>query len=452
MKLSFDRGTLVLHGVAEGTELPSCFCWDGRVHLWRALAYHYRDVVAHLRQRYPHFENRAPAYRTLKLESRLTLSPHAFQEEALAAWQAEGKRGVVILPTGAGKSYVGQRAIEVTQRSTLVVCPTIDLMNQWYDLLSAAFGTEVGLLGGGYYEVRDLTVTTYTSAYSYMDHLGNRFGLVLFDECHHLPGEMYSHAAQMCLAPYRLGLTATPERADGRHVLLEELIGPWVDRKEIKELAGAYLADYRVERVKVTLTPEEEEAYRRARSTLTHFLVDHGMVLDGLASWHRFVRESVRSRRGRQALLAHRQAKKLALGTKAKLRALDFLLKKHAQDRVLIFTSDNDTAYAVSAAFLIPAITHQTDTKERKALLEGFNRGEYLALVTSQVLNEGINVPQARIAVVLSGSGSTREHVQRLGRILRKQEGKEAVLYEVVAAHTVEEGMSRRRRRHHAYQ
>ena len=86
-------------------------------------------------------------------------------------------------------------------------------MNQWYDLLCAAFDKTIGLIGGGYYEIEYLTVTTYDSAYRHMDRLGNRWGLIIFDECHHLPGEAYSHAAQMCLAPYRLGLTATPERA-----------------------------------------------------------------------------------------------------------------------------------------------------------------------------------------------------------------------------------------------
>ena len=151
-------------------------------------------------------------------------------------------------------------------------------------------------------------------------------------------------------------------------------------------------------------------------------------------------------------MLAHQRSKKLALGTSAKLRTLDFLLKKHARERVIIFTSDNDTVYAISAAFLIPAITHQTPTKERKAILESFNRGDYLALATSKVLNEGVNVPEASVAIILSGSGSIREHVQRLGRVLRKREGKQAILYEVITAGTVEENISRRRRQHDAYQ
>ena len=452
MRLSFDLGTLVLYDPPEGFTPPACFQWDGRVDRWRTQAHHYRQVVETLRRHDIACTNAAPAYRTLTLSSRLAQTPRPFQSDALEAWANAGRRGTVILPTGAGKSYVGQKAIEIVQRSTLVVAPTIDLMNQWYDLLCAAFGETVGLIGGGYYEIEDLTVTTYSSAYRHMDRLGNRWGLVIFDECHHLPGEVYSHAAEMCLAPYRLGLTATPERADGREALLDTLIGPQVYAQGITELAGEYLADYVVERLKVTLTPEEEEEYRQARSTFYDFIVDHGIVLDGLAGWHRFIRESATSRKGRSALLAHQRAKKLALGTQAKLRTLDFLLKKHARDRTLIFTSDNDTVHAISAAFLIPALTHQTPTKERKAILEAFNHGEYLALATSKVLNEGVNIPEASVAIILSGSGSTREHVQRLGRILRKREGKQAILYEVVTAGTVEERISERRRQHAAYQ
>jgi superfamily II DNA or RNA helicase len=101
--------------------------------------------------------------------------------------------------------------------------------------------------------------------------------------------------------------------------------------------------------------------------------------------------------------------------------------------------------YRISRRFLVPAITHETGVKERRQWLEAFNKGEVLALVTSKVLNEGVNIPDASVAVVLSGSGSTREHVQRLGRILRKFPGKEAILYEVVTQDTTEEHISRRR-------
>jgi superfamily II DNA or RNA helicase len=118
---------------------------------------------------------------------------------------------------------------------------------------------------------------------------------------------------------------------------------------------------------------------------------------------------------------------------------------------VLIFTNDNRTAYEVSRRFLLPIITHQTRTAERRAILENFRNGIWPYLVTSRVLNEGVDVPAANIAVILSGTASVREHVQRLGRILRKAPGKEAVLYEVLSRTTGETYVSQRRRQHDAY-
>ncbi len=123
---------------------------------------------------------------------------------------------MVVLPTGAGKTQVAVMAIDDERRSTLVVAPTLDLVRQWYDLLRATFGLEVGVVGGGEHEVQPLTVTTYDSAYIHMEHLGARFGLLVFDECHHLPSPTYALAARHAIAPYRLGLSATPERTDGR--------------------------------------------------------------------------------------------------------------------------------------------------------------------------------------------------------------------------------------------
>ena len=146
-------------------------------------------------------------------------------------------------------------------------------------------------------------------------------------------------------------------------------------------------------------------------------------------------------------MLALNRSKTVALEAEAKLDLLESLLKQHRKDRVLIFTGSNRLVYHISTRHLLPAITHQTKTKERKRILERFNAGEYPAIVTSKVLNEGINVPEANIGIILGGSGSTREYTQRLGRILRKSEGKYAILYEVVTKDTLEKGVSQRRRR-----
>ncbi len=117
----------------------------------------------------------------------------------------------------------------------------------------------------------------------------------------------------------------------------------------------------------------------------------------------------------------------------AKLDVLGRLLDRHNGDRIIIFTHDNATVYNIARQFLVPVITHQTKTKERRDILLQFNAGTYPIVATSRVLNEGVNVPEASVAIILSGSGSVREHVQRLGRILRKSGDEEALLYEVIS-------------------
>jgi superfamily II DNA or RNA helicase len=443
--LRFDAGTLVLDGAGREFAPPSAFRWDARVLRWRAPALDYRHVVKDLLRRHLPYTDKARAYLKFDFPTKLLTEPRPYQQQSINEWRRAERCGVVILPTGAGKSLVAQMAIELCQRSTLVVVPTIDLMNQWYDLLLSCFNAEVGLIGGGYYEIGALTITTYASAFRFMERLGDQFGLLIFDECHHLPSSVHRFAAEMSLAPFRLGLTATPERADGAERELTRLVGPFVYRRGAHELAGEYLADYSVVRINVRLSSEERAAYERERNLFRRFLQEKGIELNTLDGWQRFVAASARSEQGRRALLAYRESKRIALGTNSKLRVLAELLQRHRRERTLIFTAENDMVYRISEQFFIPAITHQTGVKERREWLEAFNAGEVLALATSKVLNEGINIPAASVAVVLSGSGSEREHIQRLGRILRPQPGKEAILYEVVAGETTEEHISQRR-------
>ena len=361
------------------------------------------------------------------------------------------RTGLVVLPTGSGKTFVAVMAIDRRPRSTLVVVPTIDLLNQWYDQLQGAFARDVGIIGGGYYEPNDITVITYDSAYIHMERLGNRFGLVIFDECHHLPSESYALAARCCLAPFRLGLTATPERSDGGETHYAELIGPVVYRKDIDELSGSYLADYETQRIEITLSEEERREHDEERKIYLNFVRSQGINFGHPRGWSDFIYRSTRSDVGRRAFAAYRRQRQLALAASGKLEVLQRLLHSHRRDRTIVFTEDNATVYRISERFLVPAITHQTKTKERAAILKAFNAGELSVVVTSKVLNEGVNVPEANVAVVLSGNGSVREHVQRLGRILRKRKDKRAILYELVAAGTGEESVSARRREHRAY-
>jgi len=309
------------------------------------------------------------------------------------------------------------------------------------------------VIGGGEYRLAPLTVTTYDSAYLHMEHLGARFGIVVFDECHHLPGESYAMAARSCLAPFRLGLTATPERADGREAVLEELIGPIVYHRDIVEMSGSgkYLSEYETRRVIVNLSPAERAEYDGERSIYLGFLRSQGISMGSATGWNDFIIRSSASREGRRAMKAYQRQRAIAFAAPAKLEALEHLLHEHRLDRAIVFTQDNATCYAVSRRFLVPAITHKTKVTERSEVLKGLAAGTYGAVVTSKVLNEGVDVPEANVAVVISGSGSVREHVQRLGRILRPREGKRAVLYELVTAETSETFTSERRRDHVAY-
>lgn len=445
LTLRFEGGTLLLEGAEQDATLPAAFRWDERVRRWRAPAIAYRQVLTELiRKEIPH-QDEARDYLEFEFTPKLHIEPRPYQQQAIEAWNRTGKRGVVVLPTGAGKTHVAQMAIELVKRQTLVVVPTIDLMNQWYDLMLGSFNVEVGLIGGGYYEIGAITITTYASAFRFMERLGSRFGLIVFDECHHLPGNVYRDGAELAIAPFRLGLTATPERADGGEELLEPLIGPTVYRLEAQQLAGDYLADYSVVRVRVELSADERRAYEAARTVYRQFVAGQGIRMSGPGGWQQFIIASARSEAGRRAMLAYRESKRIGLGAEAKMRVLTDILHRHAHDRTLIFTADNETVYRISERFLIPAITHETPIKERRAWLEAFNAGEVLALATSKVLNEGVNIPEAAVAVVLSGSGSAREHIQRLGRVLRKQPEKEAVLYEVISGETSEEFTSQRR-------
>ncbi len=447
-RLSFDRGTLILHPPPQGKAWIDFATWDDRIEKFRVPAHRYRALVETLRADRVQFTDDAAQFEPLSLALQSAYRPYAHQQEALAAWVANRWRGVVVLPTAAGKTYLALLVMQATPRSTLITVPTLDLMHQWYDQLLKTFPqADVGLLGGGSRDRSSILVATYDSAAIHAETLGNQYGLLICDECHHLPSDFNRVIAEYAIAPYRLGLTATPDRTDGRHDDLDFLLGPIVYEKQPQDLAGQTLAPYEIVPLKVALTATEHAQYQSLIEQRNEFLQSSNIWLGSLEGWQRFVQASAQSQAGRRAMLAHRQSKAIALGTEGKLRILGELLAQHYPDRCLVFTADNATVYRISQDFLIPAITHQTPVKERQAILDRFRNGNYPTLVVSQVLNEGVDVPDARIAIMLSGTGSTREYIQRLGRILRKGTGdKQAILYEVIAEETSEEGISRRRR------
>lgn len=449
--LFFEHGTLIVEGVPENIPLAYS-TWDPRVSRWRSPAYRYRQLLAHLLRAGYTVWDAARQYNMAQWKEKSGRLAFDHQIDALEAWKAAQRCGVVILPTGAGKSFIAIKAIEDAGRSALVVAPTLDLVEQWLRLLREHFDAEVGAIGGGLFDPRALTVATYDSAAIHMERLGNQYGLVVFDEVHHLPSQMYRWAAEASLAPYRLGLSATPDRPDGLHEHLADLIGPTVYAKTTRDLAGDYLAEYSTEVIEVEMSEEDAERYALARQTYRDFVELKGIRMGGRRGWHDFMAAAARSEEGRNAFRAFRLSKQISMAHGRKIERVAELLERHAGDRTLVFTNDNASVYELSERLLCPALTHQTPLKERAEILARFADGTYRVVITSRVLNEGVDVPDASVAIVLSGTGSVREHVQRLGRILRRREGKQAQLYELVTPDSVEVGVSRRRRTHDAYE
>ena len=454
--LCFDAGTLRfdLKNIEDfPIFLAGIFKFDPRTQCFRARACDYANTVRLLQKHHFPFNDIAGKFQTLpELQIREKLIPHPHQHQALEAWKQNHACGTVSLPTGSGKTILAVMAIAHLKCSTLVLVPTIDLLTQWCSVLERFFQTKIGMLGGGSREIQNITVSTYDSAVLQMEFIGNRFGLLIADECHHLPGAGYQLAAAMAIAPYRLGLSATLEMEPERLNILHELMGPTVCSIGIDELEGNILARYQVKRLFVNLTPAETQAYREQRMIYTTFLNRHGISMASQYGWRNFLIGCSRLPGGREAFMAFLNQRRIARAGEAKLELLKDILRNHSGEKILIFTADNDSAYEIGRRFILPVITHHTKSAERKEFLDRFRDGSYPVLVTSKVLNEGVDVPSAAVGVVFSGSGSVREHVQRLGRILRPSPGKpQAMLYELVSAGTSEEYTSGKRREHRAY-
>ncbi len=440
-EIHYDRGTVVVKG---DVHVPHAK-FDPRINAYRALAHRYRDIIEYFEENGIDFDDFVPnPIPAPYFDAEISLRD--YQEKALERWLAD-RRGCVVLPTGSGKTHVALAAINELSVATLVVVPTLALIDQWKEKLSI-FGKEnVGEFSGRVKELKPITVATYDSAYANAEVLGNRFMLLIFDEVHHLPSESYIQIAEMSIAPFRLGLTATFEREDGRHELLKEVVGGKIFELLPDSLAGKYLASYTIKRIFVPLAEEEREEYEKREKIFKSYLKAKGIRLRRLEDFNRIIMASGYDPRAYEALRAWDEARKIAFNSKNKIRKLRDILERHKKDRIIIFTRHNELVYKLSKIFLIPAITHRTPADEREEILQGFKTGRFRAIVSSQVLDEGIDVPDANVGVIMSGSGSAREYIQRLGRILRPSKGKgEAILYELISRGTGEVKTARRRK------
>jgi superfamily II DNA or RNA helicase len=449
--LQFDRGSLRIDAPGA-TAVPPYLTWDERVCTWRTEAVNYsrlkEDAATY------HLDLRDQAEKFFDCPAlNVNLPPlRPDQDAAIEAWEHDRHRGVIVKPTGTGKTEIALAVIARHRVSALIVTPLRDLMYQWQRRVKKGLGVEAGVLGDGRREIWPITVTTYDSAWIYMKEIGNRYRLVVYDEAHHLPGPTLHESALDCLAPMRLGLTATPQRADGRDRMLEELIGPIVFQESVGDARGRTLAGYSIIRVPIFLADAEQTEFNQLSKQVRAYVAKRRRE-GGSFDWKQDIAKLSRTDPDAKEILRcyHR---KLALVHRSaeKLRVLEDIFRLHPSDQCVIFTASNRMALDVSTRFLIPALTAHSDKHERNAVLDLFARGTIRAIAACEVLNEGWDAPALKVGVVLGGEKGTREAVQRLGRLLRRSGDRAARLYEVVIEETSDVRRARRRTQTDAYQ
>jgi len=452
-KLFFDKGTIRIED-SKLVSIPGTK-FDDRSKALRSYGLNYSEIIEYLKKSDLDFVDNVPNFIPSPIFQIKDLELRDYQKQAIHNWEKSSMRGCVILPTGAGKTAIGIKAIQKVNESTLIVVPTIDLMEQWANNISKYITTNnqnsqeisVGKLGGGEDNLQAITVTTYDSAYLRASTIGNQFKLIIFDEVHHLPAPGYRSIAEQFISPYRLGLTATIEREDELQKLIPYLTGGVVFRLGSQELsAQKYLAEYSIDRIQVNLTMEEQKEYEINHTKFLTNLRQLGFKVPSMYNLKRLIMMSNKNKIAREAILAKNKANEIALNSQSKIDELQKILQQNKNTKTIIFTQNNKMVYNLSNQFLIPHITYKTIKEERRDVLEGFKSGKYNVVVTSRVLDEGVDVPDAELGIIMSGTGSGRELIQRLGRILRpKEDGRKARLVELVSKHTRETNTSAKR-------
>ena len=324
----------------------------------------------------------------------------------------EGGSGVVVLPCGAGKTIVGAASMAQAQTTTLILVTNTVAGRQWRDELlrrTTLTPEEIGEYSGEKKEIRPVTIATYQvvtrktkGEYRALELFDSRdWGLIIYDEVHLLPAPVFPMAADL-QSRRRLGLTATLVREDGREDDVFSLIGPKRYDAPWKELEMAgYIATAECVEVRTTLGDDERLTYATAET---------------------------------------RERYRLAACSKAKLGVVDKLLAKHEGQQTLIIGAYVDQLEEIAARIDAPLVDGKTTTKKREEAFQAFRDGAISTLVVSKVANFSIDLPEAAVAIQVSGTfGSRQEEAQRLGRLLRpKADGAEAVFYTVVARDTLD--------------
>lgn len=438
----FDRGTL---RILLGTDSPPPdffeslgLTWDPRTRHWRTLAFRSRVMAERLDAKAA-IDFSALGRKYLPLGEIQSRELRPYQTESLVAWASAGYRGIIEMPTGAGKTRVGLAAIAMTTAPTLVLAPTRVLVEQWVRSIREVYSGVVGVMGDGQKSLGGITVATFESAYRLMAKIGDHFRLLIIDEVHHFGEALRDECLKMSMAPMRMGLTATLGSEVGKREVLRELVGDPVFQVSMRDLAGKFLAPFEHEVVELPLSAKERLRYDDACHVFNN--IKKAYMKSGPSGtktkedWVRFLRVT---EEGRRAAMILRRARSLAGLTSAKLVFVRNRLEEWRHRKILMFVGSAHHAFHIAKTLLVPCLTGDIERKERNHLIDDFLHGRVGALVTCKVLNEGFDLPSADVALILSAQQSARDQIQRVGRVLRPAVGKRANIVELVSRGTYE--------------
>ncbi|MEM1665149.1 MAG: DEAD/DEAH box helicase [Zestosphaera sp.] len=368
-----------------------------------------------------------------------------YQLEALNAWLGNSGRGIIALPTGSGKTHIGIAAISKINEATLIITYTKEQLLQWEKFIKTF--TDIPLSHIGLYYSREkkissVTLATYQTAFKYIEKLAPYFNLLIIDEVHHLPAEKFKHIAITSPAKYRLGLSATPYREDGKHTELFPLMGGVVYYKTTQELAEkGFLAKFKIETIKVDLKSDERKEYLKLRKQFRELVggLDFKTLVD-LAK-----RGDARAIR---ALEIHSEILKILSMSESKLEKVKEIVERELNEgkKIIVFAHYVTLAEKIADVLGAYLLTGEMEEAKRRSILDQFRKAERGVLVVTTVGDEGLDIPDASVGVLVAGTGSRRQFIQRLGRLLRPKPGKEAILYEIVVRGSSEEFQAKKRK------
>ena len=384
------------------------------------------------------FESKVNEDFTLGIKTELKTELRDYQSKIFEEVVKNDFDSMIVLPTGAGKTIIALAIINHLKVKTLIIVPTIDLLKQWKSKIEEFLNLRKEDIGEYYMErkdLKDITITTYASVTTvhFVRQALDKFGLIIFDEVHHLASDRYIGIPKNFIAKFKIGLSATIDQK-----LIEDIGKEWFFKNVIQ---GTSLSELETKGHISSI----EYIVRKVELTQTEKLV-YGRVLKEIKMDFNGYRNKKRRKLipPPSVMEALNVLRKISFLPTNKIRELEKIFLKHEESRIIVFTRHKNSALEIAKIFGLPLITSDIHPTEREIVLKAFRDGRVRILVSAEALDEGIDLPNIDVVIIVSGRTSNRQLVQRIGRALHTRKEK-AIIYELVTKGTIDYKYYRKR-------